>query len=148
MKIKAVLLSSLLLIMLSAASQANNDKLVVVAHRDSGIKQLQRNDLVNLYLGRTKKLPSGITAVPIDASADSEQKKAFYEQLVHKSLPEIQAYWARLLFTGQATPPMQADNAAQVLELVSHNQGAIAYIDRSQVNSSVIVVYDFKADSQ
>jgi ABC-type phosphate transport system substrate-binding protein len=147
MKTKAVLLSAILLIILSAAPQANDDRLVVIANRDSGIKQLQRSDLVNLYLGRTKKLPSGITAVPIDASANSEQKKVFYEQLVHKSLPEIQAHWARLLFTGQATPPLQADNAAEVLELIRHNQGAIAYIDRSQINSSVIVVYDFKTDS-
>lgn len=148
MKTKAYLLAALLLIMLSAALQANNDRLVVVAHRDSGITQLQRNELINLYLGRTKKLPSGITAMPIDSPDNSEQKKAFYEQLVHKSLPEIQAYWARLLFTGQATQPLQADNAAEVLELISHNQGAIAYIDLSQINSSVIIVYDFNVDAQ
>jgi ABC-type phosphate transport system substrate-binding protein len=145
MKTKAYLLSTL--ITLSTGSQAD-DRLVVIAHSDSGIKHLQRNDLINLYLGRTKKLPSGITAVPIDAPSDSEQKKVFYEQLVHKSLPEIQAYWARLLFTGQATPPQQIDNTEETLKMVSLNQGAIAYIDRSQVNASVIVVYDFKANTQ
>jgi ABC-type phosphate transport system substrate-binding protein len=146
MKTKATLLSALLWAILSTGSQA--DGLVVIAHRDSGIKQLQRSELVNLYLGRTKKLLSGITAVPIDSSANSEQKKTFYEQLVNKSLPEIQAYWARLLFTGQATPPQQADSTAEVLEMVSHNQGAIAYIDRSQVTTAVIIVYDFNASSQ
>lgn len=143
-KAKAYLLLAFLLLTLTTVQAGGG--LVVIAHHDSGIKQLQRNDLTNLYLGRTKKLPSGAVAIPIDSPTDSEQRKAFYEQLVHKSLPEIQAYWARLLFTGQTSPPLQVENPKEALELVSHNKGAIAYIDRSQINPSVIIVYDFKSN--
>ncbi|CAG1022798.1 hypothetical protein DOJK_01903 [Patescibacteria group bacterium] len=138
-------LLSVLLSILSISIQADN--LVVVANPNSGIQQLNHNELVNIYLGRTKKLPSGVTALPIDLPTNSEQKKLFYEQLVHKSLPEIQAYWARLLFTGQATPPVEADNSTEVLNMITHNQGAIAYIDRKKVNSSVIIIYELNKGS-
>jgi hypothetical protein len=123
---------------------AEADSLVVIAHPNSGISYFKRSELVNLYMGRTKKLPSGITALPIDLPNNFNQKESFYRQLVDKPLPEIQAYWARLLFTGQATPPQQADSVNEVLDLVSHNQGAIAYINRSRVKPSVKIVFEFK----
>ena len=132
-----------LLLMVSAFS-ATADSLVVIAHPNSGISFFKRTELVNLYMGRTKKLPSGITALPIDLPNNFIQKESFYRQLVNKPLPEIQAYWARLLFTGQATPPRQADSMDEVLDLVSHNEGAIAYINSSVVNPSVKIVFEFK----
>lgn len=138
-------LSAILLLMFSTMLYA--DDLVIIAHRNSGIKKLEHNELVNLYLGRSKKLPSGITALPIDWPPSSEQKKLFYEQLVHKSLSEIQTYWARLFFTGQATPPLQVNTAEEIIDMVTHNEGAIAYIERSKVNSSVTIVYEFNSSS-
>jgi hypothetical protein len=118
-------------------------QLVVIANPKSGVSTLSHNELVNLYMGRTKKLPSGISAMPIDLAIDSEQRRNFYQQLVNKPLAQVQAYWARLLFTGQTSPPRLADDPEKAINLVSRHEGAIAYVERNQVTSSVTIVFEF-----
>ena len=53
---------------------------------------------------------------------------------------QLKAYWAKLVFTGQGTPPKEVDNDAAVLKLVAENPNIIGYIDAAAVNSSVRVV--------
>lgn len=106
-------------------------ELVVVANPQSGIERLSRDDIVNIYLGRYRRLPSGTTAEPIDIS-DNEVKARFYRGLVRKSLPEINAYWARLVFAGKTRPPLAVESPEAALRRVAAEPGAIAYLDRSQ----------------
>ena len=125
------------LALLEAAGAADN--LVMIAHPASGVEKLSREEAVNIFMGRYKKLPSGITALPVD---ESGEKAAFYRALVGKELPDIHSYWARLVFSGQGSPPRQLEGASEVLEIVSNNRGAIGYIDRKNVNNRVKVVLD------
>lgn len=94
-------------------------------------------------MGRFRQLPSGATALPIDA-ADPAVREAFYERLVHKNLAEIGSYWARLVFSGEATPPFRAPDSRTALKLVATNPDAIAYCYRSDVTGRVKVVLDLK----
>ena len=61
-----------------------------------------------------------------------------------KTLPEINSYWARLVFSGRASPPRQVQDDAEVIEIVSDNRGAIGYVDRSLVNEQVQIVFSFR----
>lgn len=79
--------------------------LVVVTNPKSGIDRMSREEVVFVFLGRWRQLPSGIAAVPIDLPIDSPERAAFYRQLVSKSPSEIKAYWSRLMFSGGARPP-------------------------------------------
>lgn len=78
--------------------------LVVVTNPKSGIDRMSREEVVFVFLGRWRQLPSGIAAVPIDLPIDSPERAAFYRQLVSKSPSEIKAYWSRLMFSGGARP--------------------------------------------
>ena len=140
--IKKYLLTVLILLILSKLIYADDNAIVVIANRNSGIQVLSHTELVNIYLGRTKKLASGVTVTPIDLPINSDEKKLFYQQLVHKSPAEIQAYWARLVFTGQANQPVEIDNAQDILKMIQKNQNTIAYINRKNINSSVIIVHE------
>jgi len=113
--------------------------LVVVVNADSGVEKLTREEAVNIFMGRFKKLSSGIAALPVD---EARAKAAFYRSLVGKELPEIQSYWARLVFSGQGSPPRQMDSAEDVIDIVANNRGAIGYVDRSSVNRRVKVVLE------
>ncbi|MEO8674639.1 MAG: hypothetical protein ABI569_03620 [Casimicrobiaceae bacterium] len=113
--------------------------LVVISNAGSGVDKLTRDEAINIFMGRYKKLPSGISALPVDESAE---KAAFYRALLGKELPEIQSYWARLVFSGQGSPPRQMDNASEVIDAVANNKGAIGYVDRKKVNSRVKVVLE------
>lgn len=128
--------AALLLLTLLISGVARAD-INVVVHPDSGVTQLSRNDLINIFMGRYRKLPSGITALPVDLT---QKKGSFYEELVDKELAEINSYWARLVFSGQTSPPLQAGSPAEVADIVRNNRGAIGYLDAKHPTDGMRVV--------
>jgi ABC-type phosphate transport system substrate-binding protein len=116
---------------------------VVVVDAKSAIDHLTQDQVINIFLGRHRKLPSGIAALPVDQPVEGNLRGEFYRKLVNKELTEINAYWARLYFSGKTTPPLQATSAAQVLAHVLGTPGGIGYIEKSQVDARVRVVLTF-----
>jgi ABC-type phosphate transport system substrate-binding protein len=126
-----------------ASALAFAGDLVVVVNAASSVERMKQEEVINLFMGRTRKLPSGITALPIDQGGPQQKiRAAFYRTLVGKELPEINAYWARLLFSGQANPPRQAESEEEVLEILRNNKGAIGYVSRSRVDKRLRIVYE------
>ncbi|MFZ6779476.1 hypothetical protein ACO0LD_21825 [Undibacterium sp. Ji83W] len=122
--------------------QAAQADLVVIANPQSGIEKLSKDEVINLYMGRNRKLASGINAMPLDLTAANTEKAKFYALLVNKNLPEINSYWARLMFSGQGSPPMQIESVDEVLDIVSSNKAAIGYIERKKLDKRVKMIYD------
>lgn len=133
----------LCLILLPSLATLARAELVVVAHPDSGIKEMTRDELINIYLGRFRRLASGLVAEPIDAPADSPVRALFYQQLVGKSLSEINAYWARLVFSGKTRPPQSSLSTDEAVKRVSHQLAALTYLPREQVDGRVRIVFSF-----
>jgi hypothetical protein len=123
--------------------RANAD-LVVVVNARSGVERLTTDEVINIFMGRYRQLPSGIKALPIDQPETLPEKARFYRLLVNKELPEINAYWARLIFSGKTIPPQQARNTAEVMDWLTKKRGAIGYIERSQVDSRVKIVLELE----
>lgn len=117
--------------------------LVVVTNPKSGIDRMSREEVVFVFLGRWRQLPSGIAAVPIDLPIDSPERAAFYRQLVSKSPSEIKAYWSRLMFSGGARPPLSPDSREEQIRILASTPGAIGYLDRSAVDNRMKIVFDF-----
>ncbi len=140
-----------LLTLLVAASMAlawqkpaSAQTLAVIVNPASGVERLSRDEAVNLFMGRYRKLPSGIAAIPIDISGESAERKRFYMLLMRKDLADVNAYWARLIFSGQASPPLQAPDARTAVELVATNRSAVAYVDRTLIDHRVKVVLELE----
>lgn len=133
----------LLLPLLWMPHAARADDLVVIVNAGSHVHSLTRDQVIDIFMGRYRQLPSGATALPIDVD-DPSERQTFYERLVHKNLAEIGSYWARLVFSGQATPPFRAPDSRAALKLVATNPDAIAYCYRSAVTGRVKVVLDLK----
>lgn len=128
-----------LLVTLVTAAHAD---LVLVTSPQSGIERLTQDDVINIYLGRYRRLPSGVVAEPIDHAPESEQRARFYRRLVNKSPAEINAYWARLVFSGKTQPPQVVEGVDNVLRLVTTRPGVLAYLERTQVDGRVRIVFE------
>lgn len=126
-------------------SIAQAEDLVVIANPKTGIGKLSRDETIDLFLGRNRQLPSGTTAQPLDLSAAQADREHFYAKLTGKGMSEINAYWARLMFTGRATPPTQVRNQEEAVSMVSENRSAVAYVERSKVTPNVKIIFDFSA---
>lgn len=126
----------LFVLLLATALPASAD-IAVVVNKDSGISQISRSDAINIFMGRYRKLPNGHLALPIDLTP---LKSRFYRALVNKDLATVNSYWARLVFSGEASPPQQLKQEAEVRELISNNANMIGYIDSAHVTNDVHVV--------
>ncbi|MNR17245.1 hypothetical protein D3C85_1338950 [compost metagenome] len=56
-------------------------------------------------------------------------------------MTEINAYWARLIFSGRTSPPLKAKSSDEVLRLLSSRRGGIAYMNKSEVNHLLTIVF-------
>lgn len=115
-------------------------ELVVVVNAQSSVEQLSKTQVVNIFLGHSRELPNGVTANPVDLPFGLPEKAAFYQLLVNKDLDQIAAYWSRLVFAGSTSPPMQATSLLDALHYVAAHRGAVAYMDRRNVDSRVKIV--------
>ena len=131
------------LVMLSGLGTGVRAEPVVVVNAASAIQRLSQDQVINIFLGRYRRLPNGETAIPIDQPDSGTLRAEFYRKLVNKDLSEINAYWARLIFSGRTSPPVQAAQPAEVIELLMTNPGGMAYVDRSQVDRRLRIVLEF-----
>ncbi len=129
---------------LLACAPPTHAELVVVANPKSGIEHLTQDEVINIYLGRYRRLASGIVVEPVDLAGDSELKARFYRRLVGKTLAEINAYWARLVFSGRTRPPLAVSGAEAALRHVAASPQALAYVEKAhaQGDRRVLVVFE------
>lgn len=124
-----------LILLMTPCVQAD---VAVVVHPNNRLATREPREVQDIFLGRTRVFPGGKFALPVDQ--DSPLRAEFYQRLTGRPIEQINAYWARLMFTGQASPPLQLPNDAAVMETVRENEGAIGYIDPSQVDRRVRVL--------
>lgn len=132
-------LSLLLGLLLLGPTLSAQEPIAVIVNLESGVTQLSQGEVINLFLGRQKRLGANLLAQPVDQVKPSETWARFYKLLVNKDLSEINAYWSRLFFSGQAQPPRKAQSPEEVLDLVAASKGTIGFIEKRKVDKRVRV---------
>lgn len=134
----------ILFILLTLAISTNTRaEVVVVVNKNSAISNLTQGEVIDIFMGRFNTFPDGSAARPIDSPEKTETKNDFYMQLVQQNERKIKSYWARLLFSGRASPPEKTSSIEEVLAKLQEKQGTIAYIPESAIDDSVKVVFRF-----
>jgi ABC-type phosphate transport system substrate-binding protein len=116
------------------------DVVVVVANKGNQMKVLTKKQVIDIYMGRTTLFPNGKVALPLDQNSDSSIRKLFYQNLVNKTVSEINAYWARLLFSGRSSPPRTVESVTSVINIIKNNKAAIGYIQLEDLTNDVQVI--------
>ncbi len=125
---------------LLALSQAASAQVAVIVNPKSPVAAMTQEQAAAIFLGKSATLPSGATAVPADLPEGSATHELFYSKAAGKTSAQVKATWARLTFSGKATPPKELGSAADVKKHVAANPDAIGYIEKSAVDGSVKVV--------
>lgn len=119
--------------------------LVLITNARTAVDSLSREEAINIYMGRLRRFPSGETAHPLDLPSNGTEKALFYRLLVNKELSDINAYWARLVFSGRASPPRTVGSVAEAIEHVAKEPNIIGYVDRSLVDNRVKIILELPA---
>ena len=116
------------------------DTIYVVVSAQSPVRAVAQKDVLALYTGRTRTLPGGEAATPLDQQHDGPARADFYLALTGMDIARINSYWARLHFTGQVQPPRTVENDVAVIQRLRADPTAIGYLTREPSDGSVRVV--------
>lgn len=127
-------------LLISAVAAAD---IAVIVHPSYTVASASPDDLSKLFLGKIDTLPGGERLIPLDQVEGSSARNTFYQKVANKNAAQLNAYWSRLIFTGQGQPPKAVENDSVVVDLVAKNPSMVGYVNTSQVNTAVKVVATF-----
>ncbi len=133
------MLTTFSLLLLLAGTRA--DAGAIVAAKDSPLPPLTADSARRMFLGRTPSL-NGVD-VTVIYQQPSETRTEFETKVIGKTGAELNTYMARLIFTGEAKPPIEALGDSSVKTRVNSSVGAVGYISDSAVDGSIKVLYTY-----
>lgn len=132
--------AALLVLAFGLESPGSAAEVVAVVSAKNPIVAMSRNQVVDIFLGKASRFPDGSQAVPIDQAESSATRDEFYLKFAGKSPAQLNAHWAKIIFTGRGQPPREVANGAEVKKRLAENPSAIGYLEQEQVDRSVKVI--------
>lgn len=127
-----------------AVGEDKEVKFQVIVHVDNPLDTLTDRDLLRIFLKKKTRLPGGLKVVPVDLIPDSPTRKFFSEQILHKPVHVVRAYWQKKVFTGRAIPPPELETSSAVATYIHNHAEAIGYVglntDLSDFSVKVITI--------
>lgn len=111
--------------------------IIVIVHLESPLQHMSAQEVSDLYLGRQRSTHAGERLLILDQPRDSELRSRFFNRLNGMSLRSVDAYWARLQFSGDSQPPIPLPENAAIIATVRNNRLAIGYIDALTIPDGV-----------
>lgn len=119
---------------------AAHAQVVVIVSAKSQVNALSRQQVSNIFLGRSHAYPDGSRAIPVDLQNGTGLREEFCEKVHGIAASQLNAYWSRMIFTGKGNPPREAIPPQIAVKLTAANAQLISYVDREWVDSSVKVI--------
>lgn len=113
---------------------------VVVVSADSPLIALSKNQVADIFLGRTRTFPDGRRAEPVDLPESSAPHETFYAEFTGRNASQLKAYWSKIIFTGRGQPPKQLADIGRVKQALQGNPDAIAYLPPEAVDPGLRIV--------
>jgi len=127
-----------ILLLMPTALQAK--PFLIITGAKSSLTNASEDDIQRLYLGRSTSVNNADVA-PVDYDDANELSQDFREKILKKNSVQYRQYWARLLFTGRARPPVSSIKSEQeMIQYVQANENSIGYISNEALAKNVKVL--------
>ena len=114
--------------------------IAVIVHRENSVHTLTARQVSDFYLGRARNSESGELLNIYEQPVDSVLREKFFYGLNGMNLKQLNAYWARLRFSGEVLPPVSVPDSQSMLNTVRRDRNALGYVDATTLDSSVRIV--------
>ena len=101
---------------------------------------LLARQISDFYLGRARSSESSELLNIYEQPVDSTLREKFFRGLNGMNLKQLNAYWARLRFSGEVLPPVSLPDNLAMLNTVRRDRNALGYVDAAALDSSVRLV--------
>jgi ABC-type phosphate transport system substrate-binding protein len=109
-------------------------ELVIVVNPQNQATRMTSAQASQFFLG------GSVLFTPVEQADGSAIRSEFYKKVLEKEPSQVQAIWAKIVFTGKGKPPKEYKSSADVKKAISENVNAIGYIEKSAVDDSVKVI--------
>jgi ABC-type phosphate transport system substrate-binding protein len=109
----------------------------IVTSSNNSSLNLSRTEIEDLFLGRKNTFPNGQKVEIIVKSESVPDHKIFTEQFLLKSMSAFKSQWARLIFTGRASPLTVVNTDEQVKKEIIENANSLGYISTSSLSAEL-----------
>lgn len=123
-----------------------NAELVVVVGAQSPAQTLTRREVVDLYMGRSRRFADGTPAHAVDFPAGFPLRQQFYVALTGKNEAQIDAYWAQLVFAGRMRPLTRVATTDELANKLRQEPQWVAFMDRENLDRGLRVICSLVAD--
>jgi ABC-type phosphate transport system substrate-binding protein len=112
----------------SAAAAAEARSFQVVVHPSVEGSKISRSVLADIYEKDIIRWGNRVRILPVDQSSQAPVRRAFTEEILGRSLGEVQEYWTQRLAVNRELPPPTKASDEEVLAFVASKKGAIGYV--------------------
>lgn len=119
-------------------------EIAVVVNKENPVESLTAKEVSDFFLSRRRAFPSGDAVLVFEQQRDSSLRESFFRMLNGMTIKQLNAYWARLQFSGEIQPPESLSGNIDVLESVKKNRNAIGYVDAASLDNSVKIILRLK----
>lgn len=118
--------------------------IAVIVH-PSNHSEFNQAVIRQMFLGKKQTYSNGAKITVFElATPSSENQRLFFEKLLEKDKNTLQAYWARMLFSSKAMPPIKLNSNTTMKYTVANTLLALGYIDTQYLDDTVKVVLIIK----
>jgi ABC-type phosphate transport system substrate-binding protein len=125
---------------LALAAVSAQAEIVVIVNPKNPAASMTAEQVSALYLGSATTFPDGGAAALADQPEAAGIRGDFYQKATGRSVSQVKATWARIVFTGKGAPPKELKSDADVKAFVAGDPKAIGYVNSSAVDGSVKAV--------
>ncbi|MDM7859270.1 hypothetical protein QTP81_01455 [Alteromonas sp. ASW11-36] len=127
-------------LMLSFSVHAQSAEMRVIAHPDVTQNSVSQRQLRRIFSLKQRTWEDGSAISLIVLSSDNEQHIAFLRQQLQMFPYQLEREWNKLVYSGQASPPVVAVNNAEMRSLVASTPGAIGYLLTETTPTNVKII--------
>ena len=114
---------------------------IVVVNKASTVK-VDKAMVTKIYQGDLRSWPDGTPVAAFDQAENSPIRASFCTDVIGKSVANLRALWAQMVFSGKALPPKQLASDDEVKKAVSGAKGGVGYIKASAIDDSVKMAFE------
>jgi ABC-type phosphate transport system substrate-binding protein len=101
----------------------------IIVHPDGpAVSGLDARFVADVFLKKVRNWPNGEPIRPVDLEPSSQVRQRFSEEVIHRPVAAVRAYWQQRLFSGRDIPPPEMGSDEAVINFVMKHVGAIGYV--------------------
>jgi len=122
-----------------AVSVAYSQDVQVIVNKKNDVQSFSKHDLKQIFLAKKRIFSSGRPIYLVTNTEDEDLLSAF-TSLIGFNVSKFSRVWIKISLSGEAPPPEEAEDDAEMIELVSKEVGAIGFVKKGNVSDKVKVV--------